>query len=332
MMGLDGLSSACFSYQVFPDGLAAQVFVRLPEEQRHGLIKALAPAAKDASPPQFVRNDAVKYWRWRLNIPQSWSLLEKTLNETNPDTVAAINAALQMAGKDKDQHYDLKAELLDNLGDDIIGYQKAPAGNSLADLKSAPSLVLLGSANPPRLAAALKTGLSVVARGGIKDREFLGRTIYTVPPAPPGQGLSHALNFAGSGGYLALSGDAAMLEEYLRSNDGRGQPLAGTAGLADAAQKTGGMMTGWFGYEDQNENARPLFEVLRKQPVSLSDFLGTPQAVNEQLARLWGWMDFSLLPPFDTVSKYFYYSIYSGSFSAEGFTLKIFAPTPPRLR
>jgi hypothetical protein len=32
------------------------------------------------------------------------------------------------------------------------------------------------------------------------------------------------------------------------------------------------------------------------------------------------------------VSKYFYYSVYAGRFSPEGFTLKIFAPTPPALR
>jgi hypothetical protein len=329
-LGLDGLASASFSYQVSADGLGAQLFFRLPEDQRHGLIKVLAPETRDASPPQLVPVDAVKYWRWRVNIPQSWALLEKTLNDLNPGMVTMINAALQMAGKDKDEHYDLKSELLNNLGDDVISYQKAPAGNSLADLKSAPSVVLIGSPNPQRLAAAIKTGLSIIARGGIKDREFLGRTIFTVPPSAPGQGLPQAFNFAGSGSYLVLSSDSAVLEGYLRGNNAK--PLADTPELADAAQKVGGMMTGWFGYDNQSENARPLFEVLRKQPVSLADFLGAPQAVNNQLATLWSWMDFSLLPPFDAVSKYFYYSIYSGSFSSEGIALKIFAPTPPRLR
>jgi len=44
------------------------------------------------------------------------------------------------------------------------------------------------------------------------------------------------------------------------------------------------------------------------------------------------WADFSLLPPFDTIAKYFYFSIYSGSFSSEGFAFKVFMPTPPQLR
>src|SRR5208283_2418037 len=120
----------------------------------------------------------------------------------------------QLAGKDKDEHYDLKAELLDNLGDDIISYDKAPRGNTVAELKSAPSLVLIGSPNPPRLAAAVKTGLGLIARGsnGIKDREFLGRTIYTLPSVPTGQaaGPSQSFSFSGSGGYLAMSSDTPI--------------------------------------------------------------------------------------------------------------------------
>jgi hypothetical protein len=334
VLGLDELSAASFSYQVSGEGLGAQLFVRAPESRRHGLLKALTPDAKDANPPPFIPMDAVKFWRWRINIPRSWNLLETTLRDANPTLVTTINAALQMAGKDKDQHYDLKAELLANLGDDIVSYEKAPRGNTLADLKSAPSVILIGSPNPPRLAAAIKTGLGIIARGpgGVKEREFLGRTIYTMPPAPAGQGIPQAFNFAGSGGYLAMSSDSAMLEEYLRSSDSKARPLAETAGLAENAQKVGGMDTGWFGFDNQTQKMRPLFEALRAQPVTLSDFLGAPQAVGEQAARLWGWADFSLLPPFDAVSKYFYYSVYAGSFSSEGFTLKIFAPTPPRLR
>jgi hypothetical protein len=82
---------------------------------------------------------------------------------------------------------------------------------------------------------------------------------------------------------------------------------------------------------------KPVFDILRTQPVTLSEILGTPQALGDlspgdQVSTLREWADFSLLPSFDAVSKYFYYSVYAGSFSAEGFTMKIFAPTPPALR
>jgi hypothetical protein len=43
------------------------------------------------------------------------------------------------------------------------------------------------------------------------------------------------------------------------------------------------------------------------------------------------WADFSLLPDYDAVSKYFYLSVFGGSANADGLTLKVFAPRPPQL-
>jgi hypothetical protein len=51
-----------------------------------------------------------------------------------------------------------------------------------------------------------------------------------------------------------------------------------------------------------------------------------------QTDKLREWADFSLLPSYDAISRYFYFSVYAGSFSPEGFTMNFFAPTPPKLR
>jgi hypothetical protein len=251
--------------------------------------------------------------------------------------MAGLTTVFQMAGKDKDEHYDLKSELLNNLGDDIISYEKAPKGNTLADLKSAPSIFLLASPNPDKLTAALKVLLSIPFQGApITDREFLGRKIYTAAPPSTGDAkASSGVSFSASGGYIAISSDASILEEYLRGSEGRSKALADLPGLADAAQKVGGMGTGLFGYENENQTMRPVFDVVRKQHLSLQDLLGVPLPPGmggDQVETLQQWTDFSLLPPFDAISKYFYFSVYSGSFSADGFALKVFMPTPPQLR
>ncbi len=334
--GLTGLTSASFAYRSLPEGLSAQLFVGVPEAKRRGLLKAVVSEAKDSNPPAFVPSDVTKFWRWRINIPHSWSQLETMLNEFNPQYNSVINFVLQTAGKDKDENYDLKSELLGNLGDDIIHYEKAPQGNTLADLNAAPSLYLIGSPNAAKLAAALKTGLSFM--GAAKEREFLGRQIYTLTTVAQGAMPAHSFSFAGSGGYVALSGDSEILEEFLRSNDSKGKTLNDTAGLADAAQKAGGMGTGLFGFDNQNLGLRALLEMLRQQPVTLQDILGSahglPASVNtgDQAAKLREWADFSLLPSYDALSRYFYFSVYAGSFSPEGFTMNFFAPTPPKLR
>jgi hypothetical protein len=41
--------------------------------------------------------------------------------------------------------------------------------------------------------------------------------------------------------------------------------------------------------------------------------------------------NFSLLPDYDTVSKYFYFSVFGGRATADGLSFKFFAPRPPGL-
>jgi len=333
--GLTGLTSASFTYRSLPEGLAAQLFVGVPESKRRGLLKALVFEPKDSNPPAFVPADAAKFWRWRINIPHSWTLLETMLNEFNPQYSSLINFVLQTAGKDKDENYDLKSELLGNLGDDVIHYEKVPRGNTVADLNSAPSVYLIGSPHPEKLAAAIKNGLNFM--GVAKDREFLGRQICTLTIAGQGGMPAHSFSFSGSGSYVALSDNTEILEEYLRSNDSKGKALSETPGLADAAQQVGGMGTGLFGCDSQSLGMRALLETVRQQPVTLQDILGSSSVMGsvntgDQVSKLREWADFSLLPPYDAIAKYFYFSVFAGKFSPDGFTANFFSPTPPKLR
>jgi hypothetical protein len=331
--GLMDLTSASISYQSFREGHVVQLFLAVPEEKRPALLKILAAEAKDSGPPSFVPADAVKFWRWRLNIAHSWNALEALVP---PQYVAGLNAMFSLAGKDKDEHYDLKSELLNNLGDDIISYEKPPKSATLANVKSPPTLFLLASPNPDKLAAALKVLLPIPFQGApIKDREFLGRTIYTAAPATTEGATGSGISFSASGGYVAISPDPAMLEEYLRSSNNKGKALLDMPGLAEAAQKVGGMGTGLFGFENANQTMRPVFDIINKQHLTLQDILGVPlpdAAGGSQAESLLQWADFSLLPPFDAVSKYFYFSVYAGSFTPDGFALKMYMPISPQLR
>jgi len=44
------------------------------------------------------------------------------------------------------------------------------------------------------------------------------------------------------------------------------------------------------------------------------------------------WLDFSLLPSYDKVSKYFTFSVYGASASVEGLSFKMFTPVPPGVK
>jgi hypothetical protein len=334
--GVTGVTSATFTYRSGPEGLAAQLFVGVPEDKRRGIFKAFVHETEDANPPSFVPEDVTKFWRWRINIPHTWTQVETMLNEFNPQYGSVINFVLQTAGKDKDEHYDLKSELLGSLGDDVIHYEKAPAGNSVADLNAAPSIYLIGSPNPDRLAAALKTGLSFM--GAATERDFLGRKICTLTTQSQNGAPGRSFSFVGSGSYVALSSDSEMIEEFLRSDENKARTLGEVPGLSDAAQRVGGMGTGLFGYQNESASMRAVVGLLRERFGTLEDILGQPHALPgggdtaDQMAKVRDWADFSLLPPYDEISKYFYFSVSAGKFSPDGFTMNFFSPTPPKLR
>lgn len=337
--GIAGLKTLAFSYRNAAEGSTMQFSLGIPEAQRQGLFKILMAEPKDANPPMFIPADVTKFSRWRLNLPKAWTGLETMLTQISPAIGGAFQLIFENAGKDKDPNYDLKKELLTNLGDDVINYQKKPANAALTELDSPPSIYLIGSPAPEKLANALKIGLSLLSVDLVKEREFLGRKIYTIPPSPllasnPGA-AERNLNFSASGGYVAMSTSVPVLEEYLRSSDSKAKALSETAGFGDAAEKVGGMGSGLFGFKNEVEQMRATVTALKSENATLSDLMKTPTAsarTPEEEKKIDDWADFSLLPPFETISKYFHYSVYGGGFNANGFTVKAFHPTPPQLK
>ncbi len=350
-LGLNGLQSAFFNFKDTGDGCLMNFSLRVPESGRKGLMKVLAFQAKESSPPPFVPADAVAFSRTRLDLQKALEAIEATVIEINPQAAGVIKMIMDAAGKDKDPNFDLRKNLIANLGDDIISYQKTPKGRTLEDISSPPALYLLGSPNSEQLASALKA-LTFLAQGGaskLKEREFLGRKIYSMPLPNMGaqfgggaKGGEKTLHYAASGGsasggYVAISTDVAMLEEYLRSGDSKGKTLRETPGLAEAAQKVGGMSAGFFGYDDQARTMPVIIDTLKKEPTALATLLGSsPLAarftMDEVEKKFKEWVDFSLLPSSDKIAKYFHFNVYGGGFTPDGLSLRVFSPVPPQLK
>jgi hypothetical protein len=338
--GLTAVKSASFAYRETRDGSQASFFIAVPEADRKGLLKIFAAEHKSAVPQSFVPADAVKFWRWRLDGQDGWAALEKMLGEISPMATAGLNSAIDMANanaRQDDPDFDLRKNLIDNLGDDFVNYQKAPMGTVLADLNMAPSLYLIGVDKSDTAATAIKDllSLSMARQQKTPDpRDFQGRKIYTVPlPSPrvPSAAAAPArsLYIASSSGYVALSTDVSTLEEFLRSGEKPPKPLSGMPGLVDAAQHVGGAGSGLFGYQNQREVLRSLFKTLKNQ--ASNDNAGEMNPMAALPSQIQDWLDFSLLPDYDQVSKYFYFSVYAGGTTADGLSFKAFAPRPPQM-
>jgi hypothetical protein len=331
--GLGGLKSASFAVRERPEGSSMTMHLTAPEATRAGLLKILALAPKSAGIPAFVPADAIKFSRFRLDGKAAWAELQKMIAGISPQYLASLNAVIDMANtlaQTKDPGFDLRTSLFGNLGDDIVTYAKAPTGDSLADFANPPVIYLVGVANPDQVINSIKNiaSLSSPQDAAAAPRDFLGHKIYTIalrPKRVPGTTGTQPdfLYLSTSTSYLALSKNTSILEEYLRNPEAE-KPLRETPGLADAASQVGGMGGGWFSYENQRETMRAAFKLLNNPATDDSTMNLFPAAFRD-------WADFTLLPDYAAVSKYFYLSVMGGSAGADGLTWKIFAPRPPQL-
>ena len=339
-LGLQGLRSLSFAISSTSAGMTAEVRVGIPESSRTGLFKMILPDRKEAGPPAFVRADTARFQRIRVDLAKSWEALEGAVYAILPTARGVVDLMFQSVGKDQDPNYDLRAELIGNLGDDVILLEQRPATNTLAALSSAPSLVLVGAKSPEKVAAALRTVAALLPppMNELRQREVAGHRIYSLALPPDSEDGSEEskrwFNFGAGASYLAFSGDAELLEGYLRGAGSADEPLAATEGLVEAANAVGGLNSGFFGYENDRAMAQASIEALKKDPAALDRILAlTP--VGEVLGRDDGisdWFDFALLPNFEQVARYFHFSVYGLNLRAEDFSYLMFSPTPPGLR
>jgi len=272
------------------------------------------------------------------------------IGKIQPSMMGMIQLMLSAAGKDKDPNFDLKKNLIGNLGDDFMTYEKNPKTDKAANLATPPSIVLVGSPNPSELLDAMRMVLSMMppplSSAPVKEREFLGKKIYSIngsTPLEPNETADDgkaalagsSFNFTASGGYVGFSSDPSMLEEFIRSSDSNGKTLREMAGLSDAVQKIGGTENGLFTFDNQAESLRVSFEVLKNDPEGYRRllFFGVPQAAgpNEE-NRMSRWFNVKLLPSYDAISKYFGVTVMSGATTADGLHIKAFGPTPPAMK
>ncbi len=343
-LGLNALNALAVHFKDTPEGPLVGLNIDAPESSRRGLVKMLAFETKDASPPPFVPADTVKFSRFRLDLPKTWDILEKALGDAIPQFAGVVKMVLENAGKDQDPNFDLRKSLIQNLGDDIITVEKAPRRQTIDDLNANPSLTLISSARPEQLASSIRalTALMPAQASKFKEREFLGRKVYALGlpagmSAGGGKPVERTLHYSASGGYVALTTEISLLEEYLRSSDGAGKALRDTPGLADAVQKIGGMGTGFFSFENQRETTRAQFETLKKESGTLANlFTSSPLAGRFGMAgntdKFKDWVDFSLLPPFEQISKYFYQAVTTAAVTPQGFSIKMLTVNSPDLK
>jgi hypothetical protein len=341
-LGFGGLQSASLTARGSADGTHVTVRVRVPQAGRKGLFQILGLETKDSSPPAFIPADVLKFSRARVSLAAAWGRVETMLAEVSPAAAGFLKFIIDTAGKDKDENFDLRQKLIARLGDDLISYTPGLRPGAEVRADSPPSVVLVGAPNPDQVAVALKSLPSLLPPETTrwKEREFLGRTIYSVTVPQKQDDGTYATGpawfFAAGGAHVAISSDGDMIQDYLRGADAVTRTLRQRPGLAEAAQAVGGTSTGCFSYENSGETARRFFALAKKESFNAASILGAMKwgsqvGLDPQAGPL-AWGDFFLLPSYDRVARYFHFDVSTLSQNSEGFTYRSFAPTPPGLK
>ena len=82
---------------------------------------------------------------------------------------------------------------------------------------------------------------------------------------------------------------------------------------------------------------RNTLDILKKESGSLANlFSSSPIAgrlgMDEDDKKFKEWVDFSLLPSFDKIAKYFYFSVASATANSQGLDFKVYAPNSPQFK
>ena len=347
-LGLEAVEGLGFAWGSTPAGTAFNLTVQAPKNKRKGLLNLVEFEAKDASPPAFVTDDVVTFQRVRFDARKTWEKLEKMLGEISPQLSGILQMTMGLLGKDRDPNFDFRRNLIDNLGDDFIVAQWPPKSSEMDDMINPPEIILVGSPNPEPLVKAFiaASGLLPGGNGVLKERSFLGRTVYSInvpSGAAPAPGASSeametmGLHFVASGMYVAFSTNESMLESYLRSAKGPGRPLKSKTEFQQTVNAVGGFKSGYVYYQNMASSVGLIYENLRENPESIfSGLMGIgigsgltgDSGPGDALERF---MNFKKLPPFDQVEKYFHFSVTGNSSDDSMLNLKSMSPIPTSL-
>ncbi len=331
-LGLNGLKSMAFSMQTSPEGTLAEVYLDVPAAGRRGLFNLVATENADSTPPAFVGANVTSFGRWRQNLPRLWNNMIGMANEISP-MAGAMVTFLEASIREKQPNFNLQAQLIANLGDDVLVVEQTPrGGKKIEDLLASNAIFLVGSAKPEVLSQAMRSVASISGQAP-QTRDLDGRTIYSFGLGAAGNEDSgpkamSGIHLAAAAGYVAIATDVASLEAYLRGPKENGKSLKDLPGLAAAAQKVGGMNTGFFGYENYRETMRGLWETMQKNPKMFTDFA----PMSTMGISFPDWINLGAMPPFEKVEQYFHFWVYGMKTTPEGMQIRYFSPAPPALK
>lgn len=129
-IGADALQNLVLGFQVTPRGLEATYSLHYSEESP--LTRLLAYGPQPASLPTFIPQDAVGFSVARFDLQRAWQAIAEGVNNAFPGVLDMAKGQVAMLASRAQMQLDLKTELLENFGDEMIAVSYAGEANPKA--------------------------------------------------------------------------------------------------------------------------------------------------------------------------------------------------------
>lgn len=351
-LGLDNVTSLAFSIDVGsgPGGSTSGKALLKIDGAKKGICKLLEVESGPIQVPGFVSQSTNSVSFVNLNMKKAFDEAVKILTAFSPQMAMMVNMPLSPPGAQGEPPLQLKTGIIDNLGSQIVVAQSIDESAASAAGQGIPqpdSLVALAVANRAGLEKTLLFIHSGMIAPGKPDarRELLGHTIYLVdlggmlPGFGPGPGARAPMMQAPAGAgapempklaftvtdtHLIFASEDAIEKAIRTMSSGGNESVASTKWFAQA-KSTIPSAVGLAGLQNSAASGEFIWSSLRNMKmadkgraagIGLAG-MASPQMMLSQMGA--DLFDFSLLPDFDTVRKYFGLSASYGIARQDGF-------------
>ncbi len=336
-MGFDNVSGIGCSVAVATDpggSWTGKMFVKINGAKR-GICKMLDLVSAPVRAPRFVPSSAYSMMFVNIDIKKAYDELYNVISKLSPASAAAMNTPLLPASPDGEAAVELKSGLIDYLGSQVVIAQsmKKPFESHKMPTET---LFAVGVRDRVGLEKSLSLLHSRFVGSNDPDarRELLGHTIYILKlgnfpffggaatPMQAGAGLQvrkePSMAFTVTDGHLIIAAEPSV-EQAIRMLSGTKATSLGSAGWFSAAGAAMPSVAGVAVFEDSAASTELLWWMLKQSAESSGGLRMGPASYMLGAAGIGDWADFTLLPEFDAVRKYFGSSVMYGVSRADGF-------------
>jgi hypothetical protein len=300
-------------------------------------LAAVFSKPSGAGIPLFVPDNVERFQQWHFEGSRLWTSLETTLAGISGQAKRGLDFLLEtaeIAAQMKKPQFNLRTNLLTNIGDDLCYWQQ-PGTNSADALEK---ILVFSSPNPEELAFAFKSMLVLVSADAEKpqERDFEGRKVFSVPLPPANlAGLftiprNTTLHYAFNTQYVAVATGPSILEDFLNRAEKPSPGLSGREGIANALTS---LMAGPALVNYQNDRAvlSRSWPVVQSHPEHLVDLLLPeplpslirPLLVHTDVADL---LSAGSIPPFSDIESSFSSHLNAAGFAADEVWFQTYFP------